>query len=82
MNQECKKLGVIYSTSVWDLSSAKAVVSIAPELIKIPSAINTNFKVLDFLCKNYKGKIHISLGMTKKEEEVKIIEIFEGKFKT
>ena len=65
LNKECKKLGVIYSTSVWDLSSTKSIVSINPELIKVPSAINTNFKVLDYLCKNYKGKIHISLGMTK-----------------
>ena len=48
------------------------VVSIDPELIKVPSAINTNFKVLDYLCKNYKGKIHISLGMTKKVEEEKL----------
>lgn len=77
LNKECKKHGVIYSTSVWDLTSAKAIVSVAPELIKVPSAINTNFKVLDYLCKNYKGKIHISLGMTKKIEEQKIIEIFQ-----
>ena len=77
LNEECKKHGVIYSTSVWDLTSAKAIVSVAPELIKVPSAINTNFKVLDYLCKNYKGKIHISLGMTKKTEEQKIIEIFQ-----
>ena len=77
LNKECQKLGVIYSTSVWDLSSAKAIISIAPELIKIPSAINTNFRVLDYLCKNYKGKIHISLGMTTKMEEEKILEIFE-----
>ena len=77
LNKECKKLGVIYSTSIWDLSSAKSVVSINPELIKVPSAINTNFKVLDYLCKNYKGKIHISLGMTKKLEEEQIVEIFE-----
>ena len=57
-------------------NSAKAIVSVAPELIKVPSAINTNFKVLDYLCKNY-SKIHISLGMTKKIEEEKLLKFFK-----
>jgi sialic acid synthase len=38
--------GAIYSTSVWDLTSAKEIVSIKPKMIKVPSASNTNFNLL------------------------------------
>ena len=34
----CKSLGVGYGCSVWDLDSAKDIISISPDLIKIPSA--------------------------------------------
>ncbi len=77
LQKECTSLGVEYSTSVWDLTSAKEIVEINPKLIKIPSATNTNFKVLKYLCSKYSGKIHISLGMTKREEEEKIVKIFQ-----
>ena len=42
-------LGLIYSTSVWDLTSAQQIASLAPDLIKIPSACNLAFTMLDFL---------------------------------
>jgi len=73
LKKECEKHNVIYSTSVWDLTSAKEITSINPELIKIPSAINTNNEVLSYLYSNYDGEIHISLGMTTKEEEENIV---------
>ena len=72
----CESLGVIYSTSVWDLTSAKEISSLSPDLIKIPSATNTNFTMLEWLCNNYSGEIHLSLGMTTIEEEKMIIELF------
>jgi N-acetylneuraminate synthase len=78
----CEKQGVIYSTSVWDLTSAKEIVSLKPELIKIPSACNLNKKMLDYLCDNYDGEIHLSFGMTSHEEEEKIISFFESKGKS
>ena len=34
----CEKMGITYSTSVWDLSSAREIASLNPEMIKIPSA--------------------------------------------
>ena len=77
LQKECASLGVEYSTSVWDLTSAEEIIEIKPKLIKIPSATNTNFKVLNYLCSKYSGKIHISLGMTKREEEEKIVKIFQ-----
>ncbi|NLI10321.1 MAG: N-acetylneuraminate synthase [Elusimicrobia bacterium] len=75
----CEDLGIVYSTSVWDLTSAKEIASINPKLIKIPSASNLNFKMLDYLCDNYGGEIHLSFGMTTRSEEEKIISFFETK---
>lgn len=71
----CEENGVEYSSSVWDLSSATDIASLNPKLIKIPSAINTNLEVLDYLCKEYLGEIHISLGMTKQSELEDIIDL-------
>ena len=75
----CDECGIEYSSSVWDLTSAKEIVSLNPKLIKIPSAVNLNKPVLEYLCSNYEGEIHISFGMTTKEEEEKIVSFFESK---
>jgi len=75
----CEKEKVIYSTSTWDLTSAKEITKIKPELIKIPSACNLDFDMLGFLAENYKGEIHLSFGMTTHEEERKIVSFFEKK---
>lgn len=77
LKQWCEELGAVYSTSVWDLTSAKEIASIHPQLIKIPSACNLKFDMLEFLCQNYVGEIHISFGMTTHAEEEKIISFFE-----
>ena len=75
----CDECGIEYSSSVWDLTSAKEIVSLNPKLIKIPSAVNLNKPVLEYLCSNYEGEIHISFGMTTQEEEEKIVSFFESK---
>ena len=75
----CEELGVIYSTSVWDISSAKDIISLNPQLIKIPSALNLNKPLLTYLCDHYPGEIHVSFGMTTKEEEEEIVSFFESK---
>ena len=75
----CEEFGVIYSSSVWDLTSAKEIVSLQPELIKVPSACNNHFEMLSWLCDNYKGEIHLSLGMTTHKEEEEIVNLFEDK---
>lgn len=75
----CEEYDIVYSTSVWDLTSAKEIASLEPELIKIPSACNNHFEMLTWLCENYKGEIHISFGMTTHEEEEQIIQLFESK---
>lgn len=73
----CNEFGIEYSTSVWDLTSAKEISSLRPKLIKIPSACNLNKPMLQYLCDNYEGEIHLSFGMTTKEEEEEIVSFFE-----
>lgn len=75
----CEDWGVIYSTSVWDMTAAKEIISINPELIKIPSACNLKFDMLDYICKEYEGEIHLSLGMTTHKEEEEIVKFFENR---
>lgn len=72
----CKEWNIEYSTSVWDLTSAKEIAALNPRFIKIPSACNLNFKMLDFLTSNYGGEIHVSLGMTTRKEEEEIVDYF------
>ena len=68
LKQWCEENNLIYSTSVWDLTSAKEIASLNPELIKIPSACNLNKPMLEYLCDHYSGEIHLSFGMTSHEE--------------
>jgi N-acetylneuraminate synthase len=77
LKEYCEDIGIIYSTSVWDVTSAKEIASLEPEFIKIPSASNLHFEMLEYLCKNYKGQIQLSLGMTTREEEKEIVSFFE-----
>ncbi|MBP5469911.1 MAG: N-acetylneuraminate synthase family protein [Candidatus Riflebacteria bacterium] len=73
----CEECDITYSTSVWDMTSAKEIASLNPEYIKIPSACNNNFNMLQWLCDNYKGEIQLSFGMTTHEEEEQIVQLFE-----
>jgi sialic acid synthase len=75
----CEENGVVYSTSVWDLTSAKEIAELEPELIKIPSACNNNYEMLGWLCENYKGEIHCSVGMTTWDETVELVDFFVQK---
>lgn len=79
LKQWCEEEGLIYSTSTWDLTAAKEIVALQPKLIKVPSACNLDFEMLEYLRDAYEGEIHLSFGMTTKEEEKKIIDFFEAK---
>ena len=76
LKEWCEECGVVYSTSVWDMTSAKEIASLKPKFIKIPSAINNNYSMLQWLCDNYQGEIQLSFGMTTHQEEEKIVELF------
>ncbi|HKX78281.1 MAG TPA: N-acetylneuraminate synthase family protein [Novosphingobium sp.] len=75
--EECARNGIEYSTSVWDATSAREIVSLDPKLIKVPSACNLHFEMLGVLADEYRGEVHLSLGMTTHAEEKKIVSFFE-----
>ncbi|WP_338351239.1 N-acetylneuraminate synthase family protein [Nonlabens tegetincola] len=75
----CDEMGITYSTSVWDTSSAQEIASLNPEFIKIPSACNNHFEMLEWLCEHYKGEIHCSTGMTTPDEIEQLVQFFERK---
>ena len=75
--QYCKKKKIKYSCSVWDIKSAEQISKISEQYIKVPSATNLNFQVLDFLCLKYFGDIHISTGMTSEDEIDTIFEFIK-----
>jgi len=75
----CEDIGITYSTSVWDVTSAKEIASLNPGFIKIPSACNNNMEMLEWLCNNYKGELHISTGMTTKSEIEDLVNLFKSK---
>lgn len=70
LEEYCKEIDIEYSTSVWDMTSAKEVIeNLHLNFIKIPSALNTNRELFDFLINDYNGDIHISTGMLSLEEK-------------
>ena len=73
----CNSIGLEYSTSVWDVSSAKEMITLQPKFLKVPSACNNNFNMLEVLRDEYQGKIQLSIGMTDKSEVEKIVKFFE-----
>ncbi len=75
----CGTIGIEYTSSVWELDSAKAISELNPLFIKVPSATNLDFKMQKFLCEHYNGKIHVSVGMTKKKEIAQIIKFYTNK---
>lgn len=77
LKELCDSLNMIYSCSVFDIISAKQIISLNPKILKIPSGCNQNFELLKYLCENYGGEIHVSLGMTSYEDVQKIFEIFK-----
>ena len=80
----CESVGIVYSTSVWDLTSAREIIDLNPEFIKVPSACNNNFAMLKALRDEYKGSVQLSIGMTTKTEVEEIVRFFEetGQAKT
>jgi sialic acid synthase len=72
----CNEAGIEYSTSVWDLTSAREMVTLEPGILKIPSASNLHFEMLGFLCDTFGGEIHVSFGMTTRAEEEAVVDFF------
>ncbi len=81
LKKYCESNGIEYSTSVWDLTSAEEIIGLSPKLLKVPSACNNNFDMLEVLRDDFSGEVHLSLGMTTIKEEREIISFFEEKDK-
>lgn len=64
----CNEIGIGYSSSVFDCSSAREVASLNPDFIKIPSQKNTNLGLYPILCNEFDGDIHVSTGMTTEDQ--------------
>jgi sialic acid synthase len=75
----CADNNIGYSTSVWDVSSAREMASLEPEFLKVPSASNLHWEMLSVLTDEYGGGIQLSLGMTTQAEEDQIVAFFERK---
>ncbi len=77
LKEFCESLGATYATSVWDLTSAREIVPLNPALIKVPSACNQHWPMLEYLCDSFPGEIHISFGMTTRAEEEQVLAFFD-----
>jgi len=75
----CRDNGIDYATSVWDVTAAREIAALEPLGIKVPSACNNNLEMLRVLRDEYEGLVHVSLGMTTREEERAVVELFEEK---
>ncbi|HEV7346846.1 N-acetylneuraminate synthase family protein [Telluribacter sp.] len=78
LKKYAETIGIGYSTSVWDVTSAREITELQPDFIKVPSACNNNFEMLELLRDSYQGDIHISMGMTTQEEEESVVQFFEA----
>ena len=79
LKEYCDSIDMIYSTSVWDVTSAKEMISFKPEFLKVPSACNNNFDMLKVLRDQFTGQVQLSVGMTTKDEVEQIVSFFEEK---
>lgn len=75
----CDSIGITFSTSVWDVTSAKEMIALEPDFLKVPSACNNNFEMLKVLRDDFKGQVQLSIGMTDKKEVENIVSFFEEK---
>lgn len=77
LKKYCEEIGIGYATSVWDNTSAKEIIELQPDYIKVPSACNNHFSMLKQLRDDYQGDVHISTGMTTLDEAEQVVKFFE-----
>ena len=75
----CEAEGIVYSTSVWDLTSAREMAALNPKLLKIPSATNQHFAMQGYLCEHFAGEIHVSTGMSTGTEIRDLVAFYEAR---
>jgi sialic acid synthase len=75
----CLQYGIKYSCSTWDITSAREIMTLDIDYIKIPSASNTHYDMIRLICDEFGGQIHVSLGMTTRQERDILIELIQQK---
>lgn len=75
----CESKGIVYATSVWDVTAAREMIALEPALLKVPSACNLNRRLMEVLCDEYGGELHVSTGMTTLDEVARVVELLEHK---
>lgn len=78
----CKYVGIGYASSVWDITSAKEIASLNPDFIKVGSPVNLHFELMRYLNNEYKGDIHISLGMITIQEKEDLYQFINDEMDT
>ena len=63
LQEVCRLNNVGYGCSVWDMTSARQLTKLKPDLMKIPSAKNHDIAMMKWLLDHYDGPIHVSCGM-------------------
>jgi sialic acid synthase len=74
--ETCRHYGIAYSTSVWDMTSAREIAPLNPPMLKIPSATNQHYDMQGWLCENYAGEIHVSTGMSTGREIADLVDFY------
>ena len=74
----CKKLKIKPFFSILDIASFKKLKKYNFDLIKIPSTISEDTKLLKFIKNNYKGEIVISTGMNNENYLIKCAKLFKN----
>lgn len=72
----CRSEGIIYTTSVWDIPSFNDVKNLSSAFIKIPSACNEDWDLLQSVSDGWKAEVHISNGMASPGVEDRWRELF------
>jgi len=71
------QIGIMWATSVWDVTSAREMAQIPCDFLKVPSACNNHFDMLKVLRDEFKGDVHVSTGMTTLSEIEDVVKFFE-----
>lgn len=76
INKYCKKLGIKWSASVWDVDSLHFITQYDVPFIKIPSACITDMELLKEIRK-YNLPVIMSTGMSSKQEVCKAVNLLQ-----
>lgn len=74
-----RQIGIPYVTSVWDIPAFESVKHIPMPFLKVPSACNEDWELLEHIAANWKGQVHISNGMLPAIASMEWQELFQNR---